>query len=161
MPKIKNQLEEKVFGPPVFPLGGRLPTEITVLGANYRRQAAEENLFCRQRDFSGRSQRFVCCQSMHISLFFDGTNNNDNNDTKNNHPSNIAKLYHASIQDDEAKGSGYYWDDFSWCRYYRCYWSHRKTDLYAYCGNIQSADSSQQNHAADKIGFLQQLAYDS
>ena len=108
MPKIKNQLKEKAFGPPVFPLGGRLPTEVSVVGANYRRQAAEENLFCRQRDFAGKSQRFVCCQSMHISLFFDGTNNNDNNDTRKNHPSNIAKLYHASIQDDEAKGSGYY-----------------------------------------------------
>ncbi|MBO0494747.1 DUF2235 domain-containing protein [Pseudomonas sp. Marseille-Q1929] len=108
MLKIKSQLKEKAFGPPVFPLGGRLPTEVSVLGANYRRQAAEENLFCRQRDFSGKSQRFVCCHSMHISLFFDGTNNNDNNDTKKNHPSNIAKLYHASIQDDEAKGSGYY-----------------------------------------------------
>ncbi len=108
MLKINSQLKEKAFGPPVFPLGGRLPTDVSVVGANYRRQSAEENLFCRQRDFSGKSQRFVCCHSMHISLFFDGTNNNDNNDTKKNHPSNIAKLYHASIQDDEAKGSGYY-----------------------------------------------------
>ena len=108
---IKNKLADKAFGPPVFPLGGRLPTEISVVGANYRRQAAEENLFCRQSDSAGRSRRFVCCHSMHISLFFDGANNNDNNDTKKDHPSNIVKLYHASIQDDEAKGSGY-------CSYY-------------------------------------------
>ena len=108
MSKIKNQLADKAFGAPVFPLGGRLPRDVSVVDVNYRRQTAEENLFCRRPDSAGRSQRFVCCHSMHVSLFFDGTNNNDNNDTKKNHPSNIAKLYHASIQDDEAKGSGYY-----------------------------------------------------
>ncbi|PMZ83297.1 MULTISPECIES: DUF2235 domain-containing protein, partial [unclassified Pseudomonas] len=30
------------------------------------------------------------------------------NDTKKNHPSNIAKLFHASIQDDDAKAEGYF-----------------------------------------------------
>ncbi|PMZ83295.1 MULTISPECIES: DUF2235 domain-containing protein, partial [unclassified Pseudomonas] len=30
------------------------------------------------------------------------------NDTKKNHPSNIAKLFHASIQDDDAKTEGYF-----------------------------------------------------
>lgn len=108
MSKIKKQSADRVFGSPVFPLGGRLPKDVSVVGTNYRRQTAEENLFCRQRDSAGRSQRFICCHSMHVSLFFDGTNNNDNNDTMKNHPSNIAKLYHASIQDDEAKGSGFY-----------------------------------------------------
>ncbi|WP_207291276.1 MULTISPECIES: DUF2235 domain-containing protein, partial [unclassified Pseudomonas] len=56
----------------------------------------------------GQSQRFDCCHSLHISLFFDGTNNNELNDTKKNHPSNIAKLFHASIQDDDAKAEGYF-----------------------------------------------------
>jgi hypothetical protein len=101
-------MKDMAFGPPAFPFCGRLPTDISVVGANYRRQAAEEILFCRQRDSVGGSQRFVCCHSMHVSLFFDGTNNNDNNDTRRNHPSNIAKLYHASIQDDKAKRGGYF-----------------------------------------------------
>jgi hypothetical protein len=45
---------------------------------------------------------------LHISLFFDGTNNNEDNDTKNLQPSNIAKLFHASLRGSSAESSGYF-----------------------------------------------------
>jgi hypothetical protein len=87
---------------------GRLPGDVVTVTANYKRQIAEE--VCHQRgvDSKGQSQGFECCHSLHINLFFDGTNNNEFNDTKKDHPSNIAKLFHASIQDDEAKKNGYF-----------------------------------------------------
>jgi hypothetical protein len=87
---------------------GRLPGDVVTVTANYKKQIAEE--VCHQRgvDSKGQSQGFECCHSLHINLFFDGTNNNEFNDTKKDHPSNIAKLFHASIQDDEAKKNGYF-----------------------------------------------------
>nr|WP_255302853.1 DUF2235 domain-containing protein [Pseudomonas sp. AU12215] len=45
---------------------------------------------------------------MHISLFFDGTNNNEHNDTKEKHPSNIAKLFHASLRGKKAEERDYF-----------------------------------------------------
>ena len=108
MSQLKNNSKGKAFGPPVFPLGGRLPTDVVRVIDNYNKQMAEERLFCRQRDSQGRSQRFECCHSLHVSLCFDGTNNNENNDTKKNHPSNIAKIFHASLQGPKAQKSGYY-----------------------------------------------------
>ncbi|WP_256591180.1 MULTISPECIES: phospholipase effector Tle1 domain-containing protein [unclassified Pseudomonas] len=51
---------------------------------------------------------FECCHSLHISLFFDGTNNNEFNDTKKDHPSNIAKLFHASLRGKKAEEEGYF-----------------------------------------------------
>jgi hypothetical protein len=108
MPELKNNSKDNAFGPPVFPLGGRLPTDAVRVSENYNKQMAEERYFCRQRDFQGRSQRFECCHSLHVSLFFDGTNNNENNDTQKDHPSNIAKLFHSSLQGPKAQKSGYY-----------------------------------------------------
>lgn len=108
MPEIKEISKSKAYGPPSFPVGGRFPTKTQMVTENYLKQTAEEDLFCRQRDFRGRTQRFECCYSLHISLFFDGTNNNDSNDTKKGHSSNISKLFHASLQGPKAQKSGYY-----------------------------------------------------
>ncbi|MEQ5185748.1 DUF2235 domain-containing protein [Providencia alcalifaciens] len=51
-------------------------------------------------------------KNVHVSLFFDGTNNNEPYDTKKAkppHPSNVAKLYHASApNDDKAEYQGFY-----------------------------------------------------
>ncbi len=108
MSKVKKNLKVKVWGPPAFPVVGRFPTDIRVVTTNYEKQTSEEDRFHRKTDSMGRSQRFKCCQSLHISLFFDGTNNNDDNDTKKNHPSNIAKLFHASLRGREAEEKGYF-----------------------------------------------------
>ena len=108
MPEVKENSKAKAWAPPAFPVTGRLPADARVVTGNYGKQTLEEDCFHQQLNSKGRSQRFECCHSLHISMFFDGTNNNDANDTKKNHPSNIAKLFHASIQDDEAKGRGYF-----------------------------------------------------
>ncbi|MGJ7517108.1 T6SS phospholipase effector Tle1-like catalytic domain-containing protein [Pseudomonas baetica] len=109
MSKMKESSKAKAWAPPVFPVEGRLPADVRAVTNNYKKHLYEENLFQRTPDAQGQhSQLFCCCHSLHISLFFDGTNNNDNNDTKNNHPSNIAKLFHASLQGTEAKKNGYF-----------------------------------------------------
>jgi len=108
MSEVKSNPNAKVWAPPVFPLMGRLPSDVVKVTANYNKQTAEENFHHRQVNAKGQSQRFECVQSLHISLFFDGTNNNELNDTKKNHPSNIAKLFHASIQGVKARKEGYF-----------------------------------------------------
>lgn len=108
MSEVIKEPKDKVWAPPVFPLGGRLPTLARVVTDNYEKQTLEEKIFCQGINSKGQKQHSECCHSLHISLFFDGTNNNDANDTKDNHPTNVAKLYHASIQDEAAKGAGYF-----------------------------------------------------
>ncbi|MBD0681072.1 T6SS phospholipase effector Tle1-like catalytic domain-containing protein [Pseudomonas sp. PSB11] len=108
MSEVKNNSSAKVWVPPAFPMEGRLPGNVVTVTANYKKQIAEEVFHQRGVNSKGQSQGFDCSHSLHISLFFDGTNNNEFNDTKNNHPSNIAKLFHASIQDDDAKAEGYF-----------------------------------------------------
>ncbi|MEB0189657.1 DUF2235 domain-containing protein, partial [Pseudomonas sp. Bout1] len=49
-----------------------------------------------------------CCKTLHISLFFDGTGNNLNNDlylSDPKHPTNIARLFRASIGEGHAGGT--------------------------------------------------------
>ncbi|MED5609069.1 DUF2235 domain-containing protein [Pseudomonas sp. JH-2] len=104
----KEQGSDNVWVPPVFPTAGRMPTDKLVVSDNYNRQFQEANLFRQCRNEKGQKQSFECCQSLHVSLFFDGTNNNEHNDTQENHPSNIAKLFHASIRGPEAKERGYF-----------------------------------------------------
>lgn len=109
MSEVKKEKEmDKVWVPPVFPATGRLPIDKLVVSDNYDRQHLEENLYRQGRNEKGQKRHSDCCQSLHISLFFDGTNNNDHNDTQEKHPSNIAKLFHASIRGPEAKERGYF-----------------------------------------------------
>ncbi|MCP1648029.1 T6SS phospholipase effector Tle1-like catalytic domain-containing protein [Pseudomonas nitroreducens] len=110
--KKENQLD-KVWAPPVFPASGRLPTDSRIVSDNYDKQCYEESLYRRGRNAKGQTQSLDCCHSLHISLFFDGTNNNDKSDTKKDnpeksHPSNVAKLFHASIRHDDAEKRGYF-----------------------------------------------------
>ena len=107
MSEIKNT--DPVYAPALFPKGGRLPSDPQAVSENYHRQMAEFNLHRQalnaQRGLRGAS---TCARSLHISLFFDGTNNNEDYDThkaKPPHPTNIARLYHASLDKPEA---GYY-----------------------------------------------------
>ncbi|WP_196304771.1 phospholipase effector Tle1 domain-containing protein, partial [Pseudomonas fluorescens] len=109
MSEIKDtNSKTKAWAPPIFPVGGRLPTDIRKMTDNYNKQTAEENAFRRTTNARGQRRHSACCYSLHISLFFDGTNNNEDNDTKKEHPSNIAKLFHASLQGPKATQNGYY-----------------------------------------------------
>lgn len=104
--------------PPEFPENGRLfltPEQIT---ANYRKQTLEERQFSNKLMKQAEKRLMPpCCHSLHISLFFDGTGNNDENDTniaRPPHPTNIARLFHATY---ERADSGYF-------RYYMPGWAH-------------------------------------
>jgi hypothetical protein len=85
MSEVKSNSSAKVWAPPVFPVAGRLPGDVMTVTANCNKQTAEENFHHRQVNAKGQSQRLECCHSLHISLFVDGTNNNEFNDRKKNH----------------------------------------------------------------------------
>lgn len=56
----------------------------------------------------GAGRASTCARSLHVSLFFDGTGNNEHYDTQlaqPPHPTNIARLYHASL---DAADDGYF-----------------------------------------------------
>ncbi|WP_339505524.1 T6SS phospholipase effector Tle1-like catalytic domain-containing protein [Pseudomonas sp. RL_105y_Pfl2_101] len=109
MPEVKdNNSKAKAWAPPIFPVGGRLPTDIRKVTDNYNKQTTEENRFRQTTNDRGQKRHSACCHSLHVSLFFDGTNNNEDNDTKKGHPSNIAKLFHASLRGTPAKECGYF-----------------------------------------------------
>ncbi|POF41284.1 hypothetical protein B0D71_13755 [Pseudomonas laurylsulfativorans] len=107
MSEVKNR--DSVYVPALFPKAGRLPSDSEAVRANYQRQTAEVELYRQklnaQRGFRGAS---TCARALHISLFFDGTNNNEPYDTHKAeppHPTNIARLFHASILQPQ---SGYF-----------------------------------------------------
>jgi len=99
------------WAPPEFPEGGRLILSEAQVNANYQKQIREaENLKAALSKQAGFRLGFTCSQSLHISLFFDGTNNNEYNDTnlaKPPHPTNIARLYHATYS-TTAEDDGYF-----------------------------------------------------
>ncbi|MCP1626809.1 T6SS phospholipase effector Tle1-like catalytic domain-containing protein [Pseudomonas nitroreducens] len=103
-----NSKAAKVSAPPVFPVGGRLPGTTQVVLENYYQQTREESVYKQSRDEHGCRRWSACCHTLHISLFFDGTNNNDNNDTNAGHPTNIARLFHASMRGKEASDGGHF-----------------------------------------------------
>src|SRR5690606_9894320 len=82
-------------------------------------QAVMNNLSKRERDENqhishtrqnslqagGAISSNTCCQSLHLSLFFDGTNNNRHADEREPlSTSNIARLYHATLDHSEVEG---------------------------------------------------------
>ncbi|POF41280.1 hypothetical protein B0D71_13735 [Pseudomonas laurylsulfativorans] len=110
MSEVKNR--DSVHVPALFPNAGRLPCDPETVRANYQRQTAEVELYRQklnaQRGFRGAS---TCARALHISLFFDGTKNNEPYDThkaKPPHPTNIARLFHASLDRPENGYFGYY-----------------------------------------------------
>lgn len=93
------------WSPPLFPAQGRLPLSSAQISDNFLKLKKEEGAY-RRCDIK---QRMACVKNLHVSLFFDGTNNNEKNDTKAAHPSNVAKLYHACApNDDRAMERGFY-----------------------------------------------------
>ncbi|MFL8991175.1 DUF2235 domain-containing protein [Pseudomonas sp. QLc11A] len=97
--------------PPAFPLEGRLPRRALQVQQNLVRQRQQE------RDYhdtlclaAGRRVMAPCSKTLHISLFFDGTGNNLNNDLYEStipHPTNIARLFRATIGDGHAGGTAH------------------------------------------------------
>jgi hypothetical protein len=107
MSKVKSR--DPVFAPALFPKGGRLPSDPQVVRKNYEQQGFEVNNH-RQAQSAKRGLRgaSTCARALHVSLFFDGTKNNEPYDTSKgelSHPTNIARLYHASLLHEE---SGYF-----------------------------------------------------
>lgn len=94
--------------PPLFPRKGRLPTRSVLVGYNCKQQDSLElayrNELCKVAE---RRVEPPCCKTLHISIFFDGTGNNINNDvflSKIKHPTNIARLFRATIGQGYAGG---------------------------------------------------------
>ena len=94
--------------PPAFPERGRLPLTHLQAIENIKKTEREEVQY---RRASRQNKSNPCCKSVHISLFFDGTNNNDSKDSSATppHPSNVAKLYHACAPENRrANEQGFY-----------------------------------------------------
>lgn len=105
MPEIKSHAEGMFCYPAQFPSLGRLPTQASLIGKNCHQQESYERAY-RQELCLAANRRVEppCCNTLHVSLFFDGTGNNLNNDlylSDLKHPTNIARLFRATI------GTGY------------------------------------------------------
>jgi len=91
--------------PPQFPEQGRLPSRAEHVQQNMRRQGQMERDHHNALSLAaGRRVVAPCCKTLHITLCFDGTGNNLNNDLYESsvpHPTNVARMFRASI------GAGY------------------------------------------------------
>lgn len=105
MSEIKTDL---AWLPPPFPAQGRLPTQALQVGQSCHQQNSAERLYRQERCLAaGRRVEPPCCKTLHISLFFDGTGNNLNNDlllSDPKHPTNIARLFRSTIGTGTAGG---------------------------------------------------------
>jgi len=95
------------FVAPIFPADGRLPKEPKLLSENIKKQRRDEVAFGneqrKQLQAKGEASTGIpCCKTLHITIAFDGTNNNDNADSASvpSSCSNIARVFHASIGGD-------------------------------------------------------------
>ncbi|CAI1667159.1 T6SS phospholipase effector Tle1-like catalytic domain-containing protein [Serratia proteamaculans] len=106
MSEIKET--DLAWAPPPFPPQGRLPTQALQVGQSCHQQNSAERLYRQELCLAaGRRVEPPCCKTLHISLFFDGTGNNLNNDfilSDPKHPTNIARLFRATIGDGTAGG---------------------------------------------------------
>uniref|UniRef100_UPI003CE96248 T6SS phospholipase effector Tle1-like catalytic domain-containing protein n=1 Tax=unclassified Pseudomonas TaxID=196821 RepID=UPI003CE96248 len=100
-----------VWYPQPFPFRGRLPRRVEQVQQNILRQCELErgyqDALCLA---AGYRVTPPCCKTVHISLFFDGTGNNLNDDlyiATKPHPTNIARLFRATIGDGYAGGTGH------------------------------------------------------
>ncbi|MBZ6391319.1 MAG: DUF2235 domain-containing protein [Pantoea dispersa] len=94
--------------PPAFPAQGRLPTRAALVGANCALQDSDELAWRQKLCLAARRRAEPpCCKTLHISLFFDGTGNNLNHDlyiADPKHPTNVARLFRATIGQGYAGG---------------------------------------------------------
>ena len=99
MSEVKSA--ESAHAPALFPKVGRLPHDQQTVMNNYCQQTAEAENYRQELNAQrGIRSASTCARSLHISLFFDGTNNNEPYDTRKAeppHPTNIARLHRASL----------------------------------------------------------------
>ena len=91
---------QAVWGPPEFPAEGRLELSRQQLEANYKLRKKEENDFKIQYNIKQQiNDGMPCCKTLHMSFFFDGTNNHRDSDIKTNNLTNFHKLnkFHLSM----------------------------------------------------------------
>jgi hypothetical protein len=97
-----------VWYPPSFPEQGRLPSVTSLTGKNCHRQDSQERAYHNELCLAAnRRVAPPCCKTLHISLFFDGTGNNLNHDLNiadPKHPTNIARLFRATVGQGYAAG---------------------------------------------------------
>lgn len=100
-----------VWMPPAFPIEGRLPLTEQQVNKNYWLHGKEEREYHNARCVAaGRRVLQPCTKTLHVSLCFDGTGNNLNNDLYEATPpcpTNIARIFRASIGDGIAGGTGH------------------------------------------------------
>ncbi len=94
-----------VWLPAPFPAQGRLPAKSYLLVENCQQQDSQEKAYYQELCLAA-NRRVIrpCCNTLHVSLFFDGTGNNLYNDLYQavpNHPTNVVRLFQATI------GAGY------------------------------------------------------
>ncbi|MFU0884058.1 phospholipase effector Tle1 domain-containing protein [Kluyvera cryocrescens] len=96
--------------PPSFPAKGRLPSHAALTRENCKKQDSQELAYHNELCLAAnRRVAPPCCKTLHVSLFFDGTGNNINYDLYTadpKHPTNIARLFRASIGQGYAAGTG-------------------------------------------------------
>jgi Uncharacterized conserved protein (DUF2235). len=111
---MSEMITDLAWYPPAFPAQGRLPTHTALVGENCAKQDSHELNYRQQLcEAANRRVEPPCCKTLHISLFFDGTGNNLNNDLfvarqekQIPHPTNIARLFRATIGQGAAGGLG-------------------------------------------------------
>lgn len=100
-----------VWYPPQFPAGGRLPRHEGQVFLSQRRQVQQATAYHDALCIAAAKRvTRPFCKTLHITLCFDGTGNNLNNDllgSKIPHPTNIARLFRASIGAGHAGGTGH------------------------------------------------------
>lgn len=98
---------QPVWGPAEFPKDGRLELSRKQLEANYLLRKKEHTAFNIENNRRYKANLGASCsKTLHISFFFDGTNNNKKNDleiAKPPHPTNIARLFEATYEDELTK----------------------------------------------------------
>ena len=101
---------------PAFPLLRLLPTDPSQLSKNITQQKRDEIAFGSQyrKELEAKGKAFAgipCNKTLHITLAFDGTNNNDKADSASvpSSCSNIARIFHASLGDvTDIQAAGFY-----------------------------------------------------
>ncbi|CAK6500272.1 hypothetical protein PANPA_00197 (plasmid) [Pantoea sp. Nvir] len=105
MSEMNNAL---VWYPPSFPEQGRLPSVASLTRKNCHQQYSQERAYHNELCLAAnRRVTPPCCKTLHISLFFDGTGNNLNHDLNiadPKHPTNIARLFRATVGQGYAAG---------------------------------------------------------
>ncbi len=95
---------QAVWGPPEFPAEGRLELSRQQLEDNYKLRKKEENKFKSESNIKQQvNDGMPCCKTLHMSFFFDGTNNHRDSDIKTNNLTNVARLFEATYDDESQK----------------------------------------------------------